>query len=377
MQMPRRQMSAVGAASGSRGGQTGRPGLSIHSRTALVVMALIVTWSITGLVGAGPARADAGQTAIAWAQGYLGTSYDDGYCLEFVASAYSAAGINIGSADTAADYWDNNPKGYTEHPGDTNPPVGALVFWGPDDVDGYSNPDGHVGIYVGAVSGYGSDEVISTWSWPESSSQPDVHYFSLSGRNNAGYPYLGWMDPGGSAGSGQPANGSFVQVSGSAAIYEIAGGAPLYVSSWSAVGGSQPYTVISQQEFDSLNAVPANGTFIRDEGSGQIWEVAGGAPLYVSGCGNLGGCPGAVNIDVWDVQNAGNPASHLNPVPSAGTFLRDPGSGGIWEVAGGAAFVRVELRQSQRLRWGREYRPVRGLASGPFERGAGERDVYS
>jgi hypothetical protein len=84
---------------------------------------------------------------------------------------------------------------YTEHPGDTSPVMGALVFWGPADVGGYNNPDGHVGLYVGNVSGVGADEVISTESWPESGSNPYVHYFSLSGRNAAGYPYLGWMMP--------------------------------------------------------------------------------------------------------------------------------------------------------------------------------------
>lgn len=136
-----------------------------------------------------------GQAAIAWAQKYLNRRYDFEECLVFVQSAYSSAGVNIGRAATAADYWSINPMGYAKHPGDANPPVGALVFWGADDVDGYSNPAGHVGIYVGAVPGHGSDEVISTWSWPEPSSQPDVHYFSLSGRKDAGYPYLGWMDP--------------------------------------------------------------------------------------------------------------------------------------------------------------------------------------
>ena len=129
--------------------------------------------------------------AIAWARGYLGTSDDDEHCLEFVQSAYLAAGVNIGSAESAADYWNINPKGYTEHPGDTNPPVGALVFWGPTE----SNPYGHVGIYVGAVPGRRDDEVISTASWGEPATQPDVHYFSLSERNEAGYPYLGWMMP--------------------------------------------------------------------------------------------------------------------------------------------------------------------------------------
>jgi hypothetical protein len=151
-------------------------------------------WASGQLGGSAPGTGP-GLAAISWTQGHLGTSYDDGYCLEFVQSAYTAAGVSIGSADTAAGYWSENPEGYTEHPGNTNPPVGALVFWGPDDVDGYSNPAGHVGIYVGAVPGYGSDEVISTWSWPEPSDQPDVHYFSLSGRNSAGYPYLGWMAP--------------------------------------------------------------------------------------------------------------------------------------------------------------------------------------
>ena len=139
--------------------------------------------------------------------------------------------------------------------------------------------------------------------------------------------------------AGAPPNGSFVQVAGSPQIYEIAGGAPLYVSSWGDVGGSHPYSVISQQEFDGLNAVPSNGTFIRDAGSGGIWEVAGGAPLYVSSCANLGGCAGAVNVDLWDVQNAGNPMAHLNQVPSNGTFLRDPAGYTIWEVAGGAPLV--------------------------------------
>jgi hypothetical protein len=141
-------------------------------------------WARQGL-GAAP-------TAIAWAQKYLGTSTDDGECLQFVYSAYSAAGVNIGtvgSSNGAAQYWSTNPAGYIKHSGNMAPPAGALVFWGATSANLY----GHVGIYVGWVSGSGNDEVISTASWPESGS--DVHYFSLSGRNAAGYPYLGWMGP--------------------------------------------------------------------------------------------------------------------------------------------------------------------------------------
>jgi hypothetical protein len=149
----------------------------------------------SGPLGGGGGGGGLGQAAIAWAQKHLGTAFDVEECLVFVQEAYLAAGVNIGHAETAADYWNVNPEDYTKHPGDTNPPVGALVFWRPDDVDGFSNPSGHVGIYVGAVAGQGSDEVISTSSWPEPESTPDVHYFSLSGMNSADYPYDGWMAP--------------------------------------------------------------------------------------------------------------------------------------------------------------------------------------
>jgi hypothetical protein len=121
--------------------------------------------------------------AIAWAHQHLGQTYDSGLCLLFASQAYQAAGINIGSAATAASYWSGNPRGYTRHPGDKSPAYGSLVFWGATS----ANPDGHVGIYEG------DDTVISTSSWPESGSQ--VHEWSFSGRNAAGYPYLGWMLP--------------------------------------------------------------------------------------------------------------------------------------------------------------------------------------
>ncbi len=140
------------------------------------------------------------QAAIAWAESYLpgapngpGSQYD-GECLQFVHDAYSAAGVNIGTVgggNGAAQYWASNPMGYTEHPGDTNPPVGALVFWGPTG-EPYPNQYGHVGIYLG------NNTVISSASWPEATTDPDVHDFSFSGRNTTDggfYPYLGWLLP--------------------------------------------------------------------------------------------------------------------------------------------------------------------------------------
>ena len=180
-------------------GTAGSPGavLQLQDDSNLVVyQGSTALWDYgTGLLSPPSSGGTPALAAISWAQHYLGADYDNGYCLAFVASAWAAAGVSIGGAATAADYWSEDPAGYAEHPGNTSPPVGALVFWGPTNVDGYSNPAGHVGIYVGAVSGIGTDEVISTWSWPEPESSLEVHYFSLSARNGAGYPYLGWMLP--------------------------------------------------------------------------------------------------------------------------------------------------------------------------------------
>jgi cell wall-associated NlpC family hydrolase len=127
----------------------------------------------------------AASKAIAWARQYLGKNYDSGACLPFIYQAYQAASINIGNASTAARYWSTNPRGYTRHPGNKNPAVGSLLFWGATT----ANSAGHVGIYEG------NNTVISTWSWPEGGSAGPVHQWSFSGRNAAGYPYLGWMLP--------------------------------------------------------------------------------------------------------------------------------------------------------------------------------------
>lgn len=138
-----------------------------------------------GVPACTPAPTSAASKAIAWARQYLGKNYDSGACLLFVYQAYQAAGINIGSASTAARYWSSNPRGYTRHPGNKNPAVGSMVFWGATK----ANSAGHVGIYEG------NNTVISTWSWPEGGTTGPVHQWSFSGRNAAGYPYLGWMLP--------------------------------------------------------------------------------------------------------------------------------------------------------------------------------------
>jgi hypothetical protein len=142
-----------------------------------------------------------------------------------------------------------------------------------------------------------------------------------------------YVDAGGAGGSALFPNGTCVQISGGSSFFEIAGGAPLLVEAWNDVGGEQPYTVITQQQFNSLNPVPTDGTMIETD-NGAVYVIAGGAPLYVSELA-LFGTVQPVLVDIWDVQNAGSPYSGLNAAPVNGTFLRTT-TGANYRVAGGA-----------------------------------------
>ena len=142
-----------------------------------------------------------------------------------------------------------------------------------------------------------------------------------------------YVDASAASGDVEFPNGTYVQVSGSTDFYEIAGGAPLIVSSWSDVGGAQPYTVITQQQFDALNPVPTDGTLVETD-TGAMYLIAGGAPMFVANLTQFGS-PQPLLVDQWDIDNVGNPLSHLNTVPSNGTFLATT-SGLNYRVAGGA-----------------------------------------
>jgi Rv2525c-like, glycoside hydrolase-like domain len=161
-----------------------------------------------------------------------------------------------------------------------------------------------------------------------------------SGGHNATYSGVtlnidsDYVDAGAASGSALFPNGTFVQVAGTTAFYEIAGGAALYVNDWSDVGGVQPYTVISQQQFDALNPVPANGTMFQTN-TGAVYVVAGGAPMYVTSTSLFPSAPPPFLVDQWNVDNVGNPLSHLNATPANGTFLTTT-AGQSYRVVAGA-----------------------------------------
>ena len=193
------------------------------------------------------------------------------------------------------------------------------------------------------------DEIwIADWNGQQSTSDPDVpasdwanhqRIHQYQGGHNATYGGAtinidsDYVDAGGAGGGALFPNGTFVQISGGSSFFEIVGGAPLLVEAWNDVGGEQPYTVITQQQFDSLNPVPTDGTMIETD-NGAVYVIAGGAPIYVSDLA-LFGTVQPVLVDIWDVQNAGSPYSGLNAVPVNGTFLTTT-TGLNYRVAGGA-----------------------------------------
>lgn len=143
---------------------------------------------------------------------------------------------------------------------------------------------------------------------------------------------------GATAGSGATAqlvpDGTFVQVVGQPSIYRIAGGAPTFVSSWDPFGGPQPVAVLSQQQFDSLNPVPADRTFLVST-SGAIYRVAGGSPILVGSWSVFGGVRPSVTIDQWNIDNIFNPLSHLRAKPVDGTVVEGLPSQSYWGFSAG------------------------------------------
>jgi hypothetical protein len=141
-----------------------------------------------------------------------------------------------------------------------------------------------------------------------------------------------------------PADGTFVNT-GAGYVYRFAGGAPLYVSSWASVGGSQPSTRIDQSAIDNADGgspwdhvrrYPADGTFIGTSG-GYVYRFAGGAPLYVSTWASVGGAQPATGIDQAAVDNAdgGAPWNHIRKYPADGTLV-NTSTGVVYRFAGGA-----------------------------------------
>jgi hypothetical protein len=116
-----------------------------------------------------PAASRAAQ-AIAWYQAHAGSAAYEDYCELAAETAYATSGQY---PSAIADWQDAVSRG-TAHPGDLNPPAGALVFW---NIPGYAY--GHVGIAAG-------DGTFWATSVNGAIGHQSLPYFT---------GYLGWSEP--------------------------------------------------------------------------------------------------------------------------------------------------------------------------------------
>lgn len=117
-------------------------------------------------------------------------------------------------------------------------------------------------------------------------------------------------------------DGQFVRHDGQ--IYRIAGGAPVAVSSWKSVGGHRQAQKLSDNQFAALPTLPEDGTYLLTPrpplGRAETYVVAGGAPIYVPK-GTLNEKPDAVVVEQDVVDEAGADGG-LNDQPADGTVVK-------------------------------------------------------
>ncbi len=133
-------------------------------------------------------------------------------------------------------------------------------------------------------------------------------------------------------------DGTFIVSSSTGAVYRTAGGAPLYVSTWAAFPPGQPIRMVDQAIIDSLPPVPADGTVLVGSQRGEWYIVAGGAPLYTSTFAPIPAGTNAVVVDQNAIDAAGAPGvySHLRQRPLDGTYVVGAQRGEWYVIAGGA-----------------------------------------
>jgi hypothetical protein len=137
------------------------------------------------------------------------------------------------------------------------------------------------------------------------------------------------------------AAGSFVQVTGTAPVYVVIGGAAVHVDSCAPLRGCPGLQHISS--LAGYAAAPANGSFVRIQNgpaAGFVGTFVGGAVIHLDSCAPVGGCAGVVGLD------SGGAAAYMaaHPVPANGSLVRisdGPSAGFIGRVVG-AAVIHVD-----------------------------------
>ena len=223
--------------------------------------------------------------------------------------------------------WDDKARA-AGVPVDKNPTVGSIAQW-----DNYGA--GHVG-YVEQVTASFID--VSEDNFASSGSGTStVRRIDRGSQMFADADFIHVRDVAGNrVAAGQIGDGAVVDYQGD--VYTIAGGAPVYVSSWHGVGGPRATTTLSDEEFASLRSTPANGSLVRGTQTGELYLITGGAPLYLTSYDVIGGYRPATPVDQAALDNAGAGGrwNHLASRPADGTTVVAQQRGEVYRFAGGA-----------------------------------------
>jgi len=216
----------------------------------------------------------------------------------------------------------NGTVGSAPHPGD------VISF------TSTTSPNGHVAVVASSTvdgSGNGSLQLLSQNDTANGWRTLPVSNWTVGGF--ASYSATAWLhQPGWWTGATASEGGFVARPNGE--VYRIAGGAPVYVSSWAAVGGQQAVTQLTDAQFAALPQYPADGSLVSV--NGLVYVMAGGAPIYVSSWAAIGGVRPAVVVDPAAIANAGGPSpyDHVRLQPKNGTLVNQNGS--VYVIAGGA-----------------------------------------
>src|SRR5262249_44668759 len=139
------------------------------------------------------------------------------------------------------------------------------------------------------------------------------------------------------------ADGSFVTIAGGdGTIYEVLGGAPVVLTDFSHVGGAQPVAALTPTRFSTMPQTLPDGTFATATVPGtstvNAYVFAGGAPIFVSDFSHVGGRPAgpipAIDQTALDKAGTGGDFNHVRPVPPDGTLLKSFATSTVFEIVG-------------------------------------------
>jgi surface antigen len=299
---------------------------SFHGRAAVRVLTAFIAASavITGALVVAPAAfAGTDDYPMKWKKPARDSMFDDWGEYNRECTSWAAWRLHGHNGFTMpfhanANKWGEKARalGYTV---DKTPAVGSIAWWDTNTRSHVAwveavNPDNTVTIEEYNIGGSGKyDETTISKTSPSGF----IHFRDLA-TSFADGAYIAYHDK----------------------VYRMAGGAPLYVSTWKTFG-KKPVGLASPAQFARLQAEPADGTFLVTSSSKKIYRVVGGAPVYISSWDVVGGKQPSVTVTEADIiqagAGAGSPFRHLGFYPDGTTYVTASPSGTTYKIVNGTA----------------------------------------